>query len=200
MKVRLFCLVAASALFLCCNCTYGKIHRKSKTNTPIEIALKVQVDDFVKHSFGDSLSQIVFDADTVTLLSLSVKPIVDSLNTGSEKTDSIAPPCFHGCYIKHNYGVLSKSEFYPILLILSDRDNYISDGFRLKSPFTPVVALSFKKGNDSVDIVFSFTGGQMYLFKANEEKLYYKYTYERLIMKFFNSFLKDERLTEYMNL
>lgn len=198
--MRLFCLLTASALLLCCNCTYGKIHRKSKTNTPTETALKVQVDDSVKRYLGDSLSQIVFDPDSVTLLSLSVKPVVDSLNTASEKTDSIASHSFHGCYIKHNYGVLSKSEIYPILLILSDRNNYIPDGFRLKSPFTPIVALSFKKGNDSVDIIFSFTGGQLYLFKANEEKLYFKYAYERLIMKFFNSFLKDEHLAKYMNL
>lgn len=193
------CLIATCVLLLCCNCTYGKTNRKTKKTT-VENVMKVQVDDSVKHLLGDSISRIIFEADTIELFSLSVTPPVDTLKTGSAQNDSVVSPSFHGCYIEHNYGVLSKSEIYPILLILSDRENYFPDGVRLKSPFTPSVAISFKKDNTSIDIVFSFTGGQMLIFKANEDETYYKYTYERLIMKYFQSFLQDERITEYLNL
>ena len=201
MKANSFlCLLAISVLLLSCNCTYGKINRKLKQNTAdVEQVMKIQVDDSVKQFLGDSVTRIVFDADTVKLFSLSVKPPVDSLNTKSVQSDSIPRPNFHGCYIKRDFGVLSKALTYPLLLILSDRDNYISDSIRLKSPFTPSVALSFKKDDACVDIIFSFTGGQMIVFTAGEEKLYAKYAYERLIMRFFQSFLQDERITEYLN-
>ncbi|MCQ2329945.1 MAG: hypothetical protein MJZ93_05270 [Paludibacteraceae bacterium] len=187
------CLIATSVLLLCCNSTYGKIDRKSTKKSTVKNVMKVQVDDSVKHYLGDSISKIIFEADTIELFSLSVTPPLDTL-------DSVTPPSYHGCYIKHKYGVLSKAESYPILLILSDRENYFPDGVRLKSPFTPSVALSFKKGNTIVDIVFSFTGGQMLIFMQNEDEMYYKYTYERLIMKYFLSFLQDERISEYLNL
>lgn len=194
-----YCIVIASILFLCCTCSYGKIPRKTKPNLTAESILNVQVDDSVSHFLGDTLSQIIFGADTVKLLSLSVKPANDSLDADSLQNDSIQQPCFHGCYVKHNYGVLLKSEIFPVLLILSDRDNYIVDNLRLKSPFIPDAALSFKKGDNVVDIVFSFTGGQMYIFTDYEKKIYVKYTYERLMMKYFNTFLKDERITEFLN-
>jgi hypothetical protein len=134
------------------------------------------------------------------MFSLTVKPPVDSLKTDRGNNDSIVNPNFHGCFIEHDYGELSESAACPILLILSDRDNYLPDGVQLKSPFTPSVALSFVKEDACVDIVFSFTGGQMFIFMSNEEKLYYKYTYERLVMKFFQSYLQDERITKYLNL
>ena len=193
-------LMAASALLLCCNCSYGKIPRKSKQRPIVEKVMNIQVDDSVKHFLGDSVSRIIFEAETVKLFSLSVKPLIDSLQTELAQSDSISHPDFHGCYINHDYGELSKSEVYPILLLLSDRGNYLLDSVRLKSPFTPSVALSFKKDDTQVDIVFSFTGGQMLVFLADENKLYFKYVYERLIMKFFQSYLQDERITEYLNL
>lgn len=160
----------------------------------------VHVDDSVMNHLGDSIACIIFQADTVNLLSLSVEPTLDSLNTKSANADSVASHGFHGCYVKQDYGVLSKSEVYPLLLILSDKENYSDDAFRIKSPFIPDVALSFKKGKSTIDIVFSFTGGQMFIFTEKEDKLYFKYNYERLTMKFFQSYLKDERITEYLNL
>ena len=194
------CLMATSTLLLCCNCTYGKINPKSKQNTVIENIMTIQVDDSVKNYLGDSISKIIFEADTVKLFSLSVKQPVDSTKNVSVPVDSTATPGFHGCYIDHDYGALTQSAVAPILLILSDRDNYLPDTVQLKSPFTPSVALSFKKEDAWVDIVFSFTGGQMYIFMADENKLYFKYNYERLIMKFFQSYLQDERITQFLNI
>lgn len=199
-KYSLFCLVATSVFLLCSACTYGRNPRKSASNASREKSLTICVDDSVKKILGDSISHIVFEADTVKLFTLSVTPLSDSLLIDSIKTDSVVPPDFHGCYVKHNHGVLSKFEITPMLFVLSDRDNYLRDDIRLKSPFIPDVALSFKKGESVVDIVFSFTGGQLYVFTEREKELYVKYTYERLVIKFFNSFLKDERLTEFLKL
>ena len=196
----LLCLMAASVLLLCCDCSYGKIPRKKKLNPDVETVMNVQVDDSVKHMLGDSISRVIFEADTIRLFSLSVKQPVDSFAPASEKSDSVAHPDFHGCFISHDYGVLSKSAANPILLILSDKENYLPDSVQLKSPFTPSVALSFKKKDAAVDIVFSFTGGQMLVFMANDEKLYFKYTYERLTMRFFQSYLLDEQIANYLYL
>ena len=196
----ILCLLAMSTLLLCCNCTYGKTKRKSKQNPVIESVMTIQVDDSVKHLLGDSISKIVFEADTVRLFSLSIKPKVDSTKNHVSAVDSTITSNFHGCYIDHDYGVLAQSAVTPILLILSNRENYLPDGIRLKSPFIPRVALSFKKENACIDIVFSFTGGQMLLFTEDETKLYFKYSHERLVMKFFQSFLHDERITQFLNL
>lgn len=196
----ILCLMVTSTLLLCCNCTYGKINRKSQQNTINENVMTIKVDDSVKCYLGDSISKIIFEADTVKLYSLSVKQPVDSTKNESMPVDSTTTPNFHGCYIDHDYGVLEQSAVAPILLILSDRDNYLPDGVQLKSPFTPNVALSFKKEDTWVDIVFSFTGGQMYIFTADENKLYFKYNYERLVMRFFQSYLQDERITQFLNI
>lgn len=200
MKTFISYLVAATALLIFCSCTSAMCNRRIVTKPTVKNALCIQVDDSVNHLLGDSLSHIIFEADTVKLFSLSVSLPKDSLKTDSSKTKSNPISQFHGCYINHDYGALSKSAISPILFILADRDNYLQDGVRLKTPFTPDVALSFKKGNANVDIVFSFTGGQMLLFMANDDELYFKYTYERLVMKYFQSFLKDDRITEYLNL
>lgn len=196
-KYSILCLLA---LLLCCNCTYGKIKRNSKPIPIVEKAMTIQADDSVKCFLGDSISKIIFEADTVKLYSLSIKPPVDFTKNKSVQVDSITNPNYHGCYINHDYGILAQSAVTPMLLILSDRDTYLSDGIRLKSPFIPRVALSFKKGNACVDIIFSFTGGQMYLFTADEKKQYFKYFHERLVMKFFQSFLQDERIAQFLNL
>lgn len=201
MKTKILCcLLTTSFLLLCCNCVSCKKCCKSLPSSQIEKSLVFQVDDSVKHLLGDTLAQVIFDADSIKLYSLSVKNPDDSLKKDSTKLDSVGHPNFHGSYITHDFGILSKNEASPLLFILSDRDNYLSDEARLKSPFTPNVALSFKKGDVLVDVIFSFTGGQMCIFVADEEKLYYKYTYERLIMRFFQCFLQDERISAYLNL
>lgn len=199
-KMKKYSILCLLALLLCCNCTYGKIKRNSKPSPVVENAMTIQVDDSVKCFLGDSISKIIFEADTVKLYSLSIKPPVDSTKNKSVQVDSTMTPNFHGCYIAHDYGILAQSAITPMLLILSDRDNYLLDGIRLKSPFIPSVALSFKKENACVDMIFSFTGGQMYLFMADGEKLYFKYSHERLVMKFFQSFLQDERISQFLNL
>ena len=198
-RVLLF-LVTASVLLICCNCVACKKHAKSNTTHSEENTHSIQVDDSVKRLLGDSVAQIIFEADTIRLYSLSVKAPNNSNQTNLPQKDSISAPSFHACYIAHDYGMLSKTELSPILHILSDRDNYFPDGIRVLSPFTPNVALSFKKGSATIDIIFSFAGGQMYIIMANENELYFKYTYERLVMKFFQNYLQDERIAEYLNL
>lgn len=203
MKMRkqsILCLMLTCMLLLCCNCSYGKSKRKFKSSPVVENTMTIQADDSVKHLLGDSISKIIFEADTVKLFSLSIKPHADSTKIASVQTDSTTTPNFHGCYISHDYGVLAQSAVTPMLFILSDRDNYLPDGIRLKSPFIPSAALTFKKEDTCVDIIFSFTGGQMYIFMADENKLYFKYAYERLVMKYFQSFLQDKRISQFLNL
>ena len=165
--------------------------------------LPIQVDDTVKHIIGDSLAKVIFEADEVKLLALSVQaPQANdsAIVNDSTRLDSITPPDFHGCYIAKDFGALSKPEVAPLLFILADRDAYFLGDARLKSPFMPEVALTFKKENAKVDIIFSFTGGQLYIFQENEEKIYFKYNYERLILRYFQSFLQEERIEEFLSL
>ena len=210
MKMKSILSVAFSLLLLlscscagCKQCTATKLHPANKE-------FSLVVDDSVKHLLGDSVAKIIFEADSVSLLELSVNPPKDSVKNDTSaikapandslKVDSIAKPEYHGCYIVRDFGVLSEAEITPILFILSDRSTYYPDGIRVKSPFIPDVALCFAQADKRVDVIFSFTGGHMYIIQEDDSKSYFKYDYERLILLYFQQHLQNENIKQFLNL
>ncbi len=163
-------------------------------------SFQVQINDSINHVYGDSIANIIFNSDSVQLLKLSIITPNDSLQKHIIVSDSMVQPNFHGCYILQDFGNLSAAEIYPLLLILSDKATYYPDNIRVQSPFLPDVALVFHKNNEQIDMVFSFSGGQMYVFSENGDKEYIKYDYERLIMLFFQKYLQNENIDKYLNL
>ncbi len=210
MKMKTF-LFVASALVLLLSCSCAGCKQCSTTmNRPQTKEFTIAVDDSVKHLLGDSIADIIFQADSIVLLELSVNTPIDSLKNASTATppttidslniDSIAKPMLHGAYIVRDFGTLSEAEITPILLILSDRSTYYPDGVRVKSPFIPDVALCFTKAEKRVDAIFSFTGGHMYIIHEDGTKSYFKYDYERLILLYFQQHLQNESIQHFLNL
>lgn len=210
MKMKNFLFVAFSLfLLLSCSCA-GCKQCTAAMNHPTNKEFTLTVDDSVKHLLGDSIADIIFEADSVILLELSVNPpkesvkndrlATDSVVCDSLIVDSIAKPMLHGAYIVRDFGTLSEAEITPILLILSDRSTYYPDGVRVKSPFIPDVALCFTKAEKRVDAIFSFTGGHMYIIHEDGTKSYFKYDYERLILLYFQQHLQNENITQFLNL
>lgn len=202
MKMKSFLCGAFFLLLLmscsCVGCRQSKRVLSEQTSTAFNFA----VDDSVKNLLSDSIAQIIFEADSVELLELSVNPPKDSLLNDSIFKDTLISEQskFRGCYIVRKFGMLTPAEVAPILFILSDRSAYYSNDIRVKSPFIPDVALSFIKENKQVDIVFSFTGGQIYVFTADEQKMYYKYDYERLILLYFQQYLQNDNIKQFLEL
>lgn len=202
MKMKSFLCVAFSLfLLLSCSCA-GCRQCKKVLPQQAKNAFDFVVDDSVKHLLGDSIAQIIFEADSVTLLELSVRPPKDSVLNDSIVSDTLVSEQtkFRGCYVVHNFGALTPSEIAPLLFILSDRSAYYPNDVRVKSPFIPDVSLSFVKETKQADIVFSFTGSQMYIFTADEQKMYYKYDYERLILLYFQQYLQNDNIKQFLNL
>lgn len=202
MKMKSFLCVAFS-LFLLLSCSCAGC-RQCTTALPEQASKSFNfvVDDSVKHLLGDSIAQIVFESDSIVLLELSVRPPKDSILNDSVVADTLVSELtkFRGCYILRNFGTLTPSEIAPLLFILSDRSAYYPNDVRVKSPFIPDVALSFIKESKQVDVVFSFTGGQIYIFTADEQQMYYKYDYERLILLYFQQYLQNDNIKQFLNL
>ncbi len=63
----------------------------------------------------------------------------------------------------------------------------------------PDVALLFYKNKQQVDIIFSFTGGQLQIECADGKQIYKKYKSERLIAIYFQRFLQKENLQLFID-
>lgn len=188
--------ITTVVLILCCGCISCKKLPKGK----MDESLNVQVDDSVKLLLGDSIANVIFEADSVRLLKLAVSLSKENQSDVVINSDSVNKPDFHDCYIARDFGYLTKTDIRPLMFILSDRSAYYNSNIRVKSPFLPDVALIFKKGQEQIDIMFSFTGGQMYIFTSNGNKIYEKYYYERLVLVFFQQYLKEENIKSYLDL
>ncbi len=192
-------------LLFCCNCASCKKQR-SNTNK-MDIIHPLLVDDSVMNIYGDSIAKIIFEADNALLLKLTVAHnTADSIKNDTIAKDSVKKQNqrqndFHGCSITDTVAVLSKIDLQPLKFILADRSTYFDDSIRVKSPFMPAVALRLNKGKkEQIDIIFSFSGGQMHIYTSDDSKIYKKYYYERLILKYFQQYLKDENIQAYLNL
>lgn len=191
-------MITTAIMLLFCNCVYCcKKHTKLP---PKNDNLRIQLEDSVKQLLGDSVTRIVFEADSVKLIKLTITKLSDSLATNEAASEVTTPTDFHGCYIERDFGSLQRAEIYPLLFILSDKTTYMHNNLHVKAPFMPYVALSFFKSDLHIDIIFSFSGGQMYIFDGTKEPVYFKYEYERLITRFFQNLLHDEALEEFLNI
>lgn len=194
MRLSFFYYMAALVLlpfYSSCAVCKNKGSNQSDHST---ISHGVQVDDSVRHLFGDSISRIIFESDSIRLLKLSVTEPEESDRKDASGTDGISPITFHGCYIKQDYGAIPPEDSHLLLFLMSDRSSYYHDNSRVKSPFLPDMGLTIHKADSRIDVVVSFTGGQLYFFTEKGDKKYFKYTYERLFILFFQRYMNDERL------
>lgn len=146
------------------------------------------VDDAVKNLFGDTVSNIVFNPERVTLLRLTPRPFAPN---DSLKKDTL--PTIRGSYILQEY-TPSLEQISPILLLLSDADSYFLSDNRITMPFSPYLALCIHQGEEQVDIIFSIGGGRIKIYYKEFVSEEIKYLPERLVIKCFHSIIQDPRL------
>ncbi|MBR1787102.1 MAG: hypothetical protein IJ756_08115 [Paludibacteraceae bacterium] len=192
MKRNYFLSVVLTMVMLL-TCVNAACKKKNTTSQLSDYSLPFLLDDSVKNILGDSVFNTLFFAEQVQLYEVSAKA-VDSLKADSSKA------MFHGAYIVKDLGKLNKEQLCPLLFLFSDRSAYFGSGIKLKTPFMPDVALSFKGKDKTVDVIFSFTGGQLCLFDNDKKPLYLKYDYERLVILYFQQYLKNENIDKYLEL
>ncbi|MBR1786788.1 MAG: hypothetical protein IJ756_06490 [Paludibacteraceae bacterium] len=215
LNTYLFLCITILMLSCCSDGMAGKKKTKEQTcnqqkgkqqldSTQLVQSFPIQPDDSVRHILGDCIADIIFNSDSVRLLELSLsEPNTLENDTTSGSNDSInvnkvLEPTFHECYIKKDFGNLTQQEVCLILFILSDKSAFFSTDIGIKSAFIPDVALSFYKKGKKVDMIFSFNGGQLEIYKDkdkdNDNYIYKKYKYERLIALFFQRYLQQDNL------
>lgn len=199
MRLITYHVLLAATLLLCCSCSVCKKPCLKEASGTVS-SDSIQPDDTVKHLFGDSISRIIFEPDSIRLLKLSVSRPPKSPDIHPDGPDTAACATLHGCYVTKEYGTLTQADTHLLLFLMSDRSNYYPEGVQAQSPFLPDIAVAIYKGNAHVDVIFSFTGGQMEIYTEEGERKYVKYAYERLLMLFFQRYLKDEKLEKMLRL
>ena len=182
-----------AVLFTCCS---GCACKKNANYSGIS---PIVVDDSVKNLIGDTIASCIFEADSVKLLELSIYPIHMVQNGEQQQIDSLTE--YYDCYIQKDFGVLHQQEMIPILFLLSDYTTYYQmKDMMITTQFTPNVALRFYKESRWVDIIFSFNGGMLRIYNS-ESYMYneFKYTPERLVVKYFQNFIRNEIIQKMLN-
>jgi len=208
-------VVLTGILFVnCCSCVkYVSKEKKEQENTLV-LNDSIAVNDSVKAIFGDSVSKILFGAETVQLMELTLPPIIDvqidsvlrdSTNSDEYVSDSLLvkeiirkDSLYHGYAIKKDFGILKDDQIAPLYFLLSDRYAYMLGDDYPSAPFMGRVALHFEKNEELLDLIFSFSGGQMHVITADSSRLL-KYNYEHLFMHYFQQFLKDETIQQLLD-
>lgn len=208
--------VALTAILFvnCCSCVKHVSKEKKEQENTVVLTDSVVVNDSVKVIFGDSVSQILFGAETVQLMELTLPPIIDvqidsvlrdSTNSDEYVSDSLLvkeiirkDSLYHGYAIKKDFGILKDDQIAPLYFLLSDRYAYMLGDDYPSAPFMGRVALHFEKNEELLDLIFSFSGGQMQVITADSSYLL-KYNYEHLFMHYFQQFLKDETIQQLLD-
>lgn len=197
----LICGLFGLLLLNCCSC--------KKTIVYGAVKPMISVDDTIKSLLGDTVCQIIFNAETIELFELEPQPIVkiitDSVQVDSLWKDSIfslpdsviiqeiiqRDTLFHGYAIKKNFGILSQEQVMPFLFLMSDRYAYSYSENYPSAPFIASVAMRLTFNGRMVDMIFSFSGGLLQVYTDKDEYQLIKYNYERLFMRYFQVYLQD---------
>ena len=190
----IFCFSLALMLGSCKGCKQACKEKKRVNQTETQdFDYLSYVDESVKKLFGDSITNIVFNPDGVTLLRVSPKPYApgDTL-----KKDSL--PSFRDMYILQQF-TPSAEQVGSLLLLLSDKDTYFLSEDMITMPFSPYAALRFSKSNEKVDLIFSIAGGRIKIYYKDFVSREIKYIPERLVIKYFLRVMQDPMLKSMLD-
>lgn len=206
-------VIIASVILLGLLLTYCCTSQKKLTKDAKKLN-DFSLSDSVKVIYGDSVSQILFGADIVQLMELDHPPIVevqidsvlkDSVNSDKYVSDSLLvkeiirrDSLYHGYAVKKDFGVLTKEQIAPLYFLLSDRYAYMLGDDYPSAPFMGRIALNFERNEELLDMIFSFSGGQIQVITADSNYIL-KYNYEHLFMHYFQQFLKDETIQQLLD-
>lgn len=198
----------------CCSCAKHVSKEKIEQENTIVLTDSIFVNDSVKAIFGDSVSKILFGAKTVQIMELTIPPIIDvqidsvmrdSTDSGKYVSDSLLvkeiireDSLYHGYAIKKDFGILTKEQIAPLYFLLSDRYAYMLGDNYPSAPFMGRIALHFERNEEVLDLIFSFSGGQMQVITVDSSYML-KYNYEHLFMHYFQQFLKDETIQQLLD-
>lgn len=148
----------------------------------------IALDSTLVSILGDSVCNVVFQATSAHCYRLSNVPLSDS-----DKR-------IGGFKVEQNLGKVSKEKLRIFQFLTSDGKGYLTGNNYPSVPFLPEVAMSFSKKKHTVDLVFSFAGGEMLIVVDGKPTKKVKYYNEREIMRFFQLLAQVPEWTTLLNL
>lgn len=156
---------------------------------PVELPqTAVALDSTLVSILGDSVCNVVFQASSAHCYRLSNATLSDS-----DKR-------IGGFKVEQNLGKVSKDKLRIFQFLTSDGKGYLRGNNYPSVPFLPEVAMSFSKKKRTVDLVFSFAGGEMLIVVDGKPTNTVKYYNEREIMRYFQLLAQVPEWTTLLNL
>ena len=116
--------------------------------------LNSQPDSVTVSILGEDVATIVFGAKKATLSHLNpMEPPADG------------EPTIGGVKVSSTLGTLNKTDLSTIQFLMADSAFYSNSPVTVTSPYAPNYALSFAKGKQKVDLVFSLVSFEMGIVK-----------------------------------
>lgn len=136
--------------------------------------LNSQPDSVTVSILGEDVATIVFGAKKATLSHLNpMEPPADG------------EPTIGGVKVSSTLGTLNKTDLSTIQFLMADSAFYNNGPVTVTSPYAPNYALSFAKGKQKVDLVFSLVSFEMGIVKDGKLTKVVRYNNARQVTRFF---------------
>lgn len=174
-KVPFFFPAAFRLIVVCCGLLSFSVFSACAQPSPDsgKTQAAATTDSTLVSVLGDSVCTVVFQASSAHCYRLSNNPPSDS-----DKR-------IGGFKVEHSVGKVNKDKLRIFQFLTSDGKGYLRGNNYPSVPFLPDVAMSFSKKQRTVDLVFSFAGGEMLIVVDGKQVNTVKYYNEREIMRFF---------------
>lgn len=168
----------ATAAMMCAFSMAGKdepkVPPKDKKPVVAFAHLNPQPDSVTVSILGEDVAAIVFGAKKATLSHLNpMEPPADGEAT------------IGGVKVSSTLGTLNKLDLNTILFLMTDSAFYYKGSVMVTSPYAPNYALSFVRGKQKVDLVFSLVSFQMGIVENGKLIKVVHYNNARQVTRFF---------------
>ena len=142
------------------------------------------------NSQPDSVTVSILGEDVATIVFGAKKATLSHLNPMESPADG--EPTIGGVKVSSTLGTLNKTDLSTIQFLMADSAFYNNGPVTVTSPYAPNYALSFAKGKQKVDLVFSLVSFEMGIVKDGKLTKVVRYNNARQVTRFFRLVSQNE--------
>lgn len=166
-----FILVLFSVLAISCFAAKGQKAKKE----PKPVTYAIQPDSSVYSTLGKTMTDILFSPNKVTCYAIKGKAQVD-------KEDYELEPHYvrDSLIAKLSLNQIAMLQF----LVLSDKNNYMQDSVKVRSPYVPSLEFCFEKKKQQVHVLISQSDFSWTIFYDDKKQGNWNYAEKRLVGRY----------------
>lgn len=131
----------------------------------------------------DSVTVSILGEDVATIVFGAKKATLSHLNPMESPADG--EPTIGGVKVSSTLGTLNRTDLSTIQFLMADSAFYNNGPVTVTSPYAPNYALSFTKGKQKIDLVFSLVSFEMGIVKDGKLTKVVRYNNARQVTRFF---------------